>query len=60
MEHNEWAVFDNTREDDALLRGRSSGECRREITAMIQSLGIFRPGHASMNSHCNTSDIVVK
>jgi hypothetical protein len=59
MEHDEWAVFDNAREDDALLRGRSSGERRREITAKIQSLGILRPVHASMNSRCNTSNIVV-
>ncbi len=54
MEHDEWAVFDNAREDDGVLRGRSSGECWREITAKIQSLGILRPVHVSMNSRCNS------
>ena len=53
MEHDEWTVFDNTRENGALLRGTSSGKHRREITAKIQSLGFLRPVHASMNSRCN-------
>jgi ATP-dependent DNA ligase len=52
-EHDEWVVFDNARENDTDLRGRSSGERRRELTAKLQSLGIVRPLHASMNSRCN-------
>ncbi len=53
MEHDEWALFDNAREDDAILRGRSSGERWREITAKLHNLGVLRPVHASMNSRCN-------
>ncbi len=53
MEHDEWTVFDNTRENGALLRGKSFGKHRREITANIKSLGFLRPVYASMNSRCN-------
>jgi hypothetical protein len=47
-----WQVNDNIQEDDAELRGRSTGYHRKIITAMLQQHGILRPMHASMNSRC--------
>jgi hypothetical protein len=49
-EGDEWNVQDNERPNDVELRGRASGDRRRQITATIESQGIIRPLHASMNS----------
>ncbi len=49
---DEWHVNDNTRDDDAELRGRPSGDRRRQITSILEHNGILRPLHASMNSRC--------
>jgi hypothetical protein len=35
-EGNTWLVHDSTQDDDTLLRGRSSGECRREVTQQLE------------------------
>ncbi len=53
MPGDEWEVNDNTRAEDPLLRGRPSGERRREITEELERRGVLRPVHASMNSRCN-------
>lgn len=50
---DEWEVHDNSRDDDALLRGRPTGDRRREITDKLERVGVIRPIHASMNSRCN-------
>jgi antirestriction protein len=50
---DEWAVHDNTRDDDGLHRVRALGERRRQITAHLEHTGILRPAHANMNSRCN-------
>lgn len=50
---DEWLVQDNEQANDAELRGRASGDRRRDITATIERLGIIRPVHASMNSRTN-------
>ncbi len=50
---DEWAVYDNAREDDVFLRGRASGDGRRDITSRLETLGIVRPTHAQCNSHAN-------
>jgi hypothetical protein len=47
-----WAIQDNLRDDDWLVRERASGTHRREITAKLQHSGILRPMHAMMNSRC--------
>ncbi len=52
-EGDEWAVYDNAREDDVFLRGRASGDRRRDITAKLESTGIVRPMHAQCNSRAN-------
>ena len=52
-EGDEWAVYDNAREDDIFIRGRASGDHRRNITARLESLGIVRPMHAQCNSHAD-------
>ncbi len=44
---------DNFRDDDAVLRGFPRGDRHREITNKLEQLGISRPIHAEMNSHCN-------
>jgi hypothetical protein len=49
---DEWVVNDNARDEDAELRGRPSGDRRREITSLLEQHGILRPLHASMNSRC--------
>jgi hypothetical protein len=49
-EGDEWAVYDNTREDDNFLRGRAIGDRRRNITKQLEDLGIVRPQHARSNS----------
>jgi hypothetical protein len=50
-EGDEWAVYNNAREDDVFLCGRASGDCRCNITARLESLQIIRPMHAQCNSH---------
>jgi hypothetical protein len=50
QEGDEWVVYDNTREDDAFLRGRAVGDRRRAITQKLQDSGIVRPQHARSNS----------
>ncbi len=50
--NDEWAVNDNSRDDDWMYRVRGTGDRRREITAKLQHLGVVRPAHASMNSRC--------
>lgn len=52
-EGDAWLVHDSAQDDDALLRGRSSGERRREVTQQLEQQGCMRPVHASMNSRCN-------
>lgn len=52
-EGDEWAVYDNARENDVFLRGRASGDRRRDITARLERLGIVRPAHALCNSRAN-------
>jgi len=49
-EGDEWVVNDNEQLNDAELRGRASGDRRRDITLNIERLGIIRPVHAIMNS----------
>jgi hypothetical protein len=51
--NDQWVVYDNYRHDDAPLRGRPLGDRHRDITLKLEQLGILRPPHASMNSHCN-------
>ena len=53
MAGDEWQVHDNARDDDVLLRGRPTGDRRREITDGLERIGMLRPVHASMNSRCN-------
>jgi len=50
---DEWVVYDNYRDDDVLLRGFPRGDRRRDLTYKLEQLGITRPIHAEMNSHCN-------
>ena len=50
---DEWEVNDNARDNDAILRGRPTGDRRRELTEKLERIGIIRPVHASMNSRCN-------
>jgi hypothetical protein len=52
-EEDEWVVYDNAREDDVFLRGRASGDLRRDITAKLEQLGMVRPVHAQCNSRTN-------
>jgi hypothetical protein len=52
MTGDEWLVNDNARDDDAVLRGRPSGDRRREMTDKLERRGVLRPVHASMNSRC--------
>jgi len=47
-----WALQDNLRNDDWMVRERASGARRREITAKLQHLNILRPMHATINSRC--------
>ncbi len=47
---DEWAVYDNTREDDNFLCGQASGDCRHTITQKLENLGVVRPQHARSNS----------
>ena len=47
---DEWRVYDNANEDDIFLRGRATGDRRRDITAKLQHEGILRPAHAQCNS----------
>ena len=53
QEGDAWLVHDSAQDDDALLRGRSSGEHRREVTQQLEQQGCMRPVHAPMNSRCN-------
>ena len=50
---DEWVVYDNFREDDSALREFPRGEHHRSITNRLEELGVTRPVHAQMNSHCN-------
>jgi hypothetical protein len=50
---DEWAVYDNTREDDVFFRGRATGDRRRDITMQLEMLDIIRPQHAQCNSGTN-------
>jgi hypothetical protein len=52
---NEWIVFDNQREDDALLRGPACGNTRVEITRRLESDGARRPPHAAAHSRANSN-----
>ncbi len=52
-EGDEWAVYDNAREDDIFICGRASGDRRCNITARLESLGIVRPMHAQCNSRAD-------
>jgi hypothetical protein len=45
-EDDEWSGHDNASEDDVFLHGRASGDCRHDITAKLESLGLVRPFHA--------------
>jgi hypothetical protein len=54
-EGDQWAVYDNARDDDAFLRGRATGDRRREITQHVENSGIVRPRHAASNSRTNES-----
>lgn len=47
-----WQVNDNAREDDGDLRGRATGDRRREVTRYLEAQGILRPLHAQVNSRC--------
>ncbi len=49
---DEWAVHDNIRENDPVLRVRAMGERRGQITANLEHMGILRPAHAQINSRC--------
>jgi hypothetical protein len=49
-EEDAWEVNDNVREDDADLRGRATGDRRRDITSFLELNGILRPLHAMINS----------
>jgi hypothetical protein len=49
---DEWAVHDNIRENEPVLRVRAMGECRRQITTNLEHMGILQPAHAQMNSRC--------
>jgi hypothetical protein len=40
-EGDEWVVNDNEQLNDAELRGRASGDRRRDITLSIERLGII-------------------
>jgi hypothetical protein len=37
---DQWAVYDKTREDDVFLRGRATGDHRRDITAKLVLLDL--------------------
>jgi len=50
---DEWAVHDNIRENDPVLRVQAMGERRRLITANLEHTGILQPAHAQMNSRCS-------
>jgi hypothetical protein len=50
---DEWVVYDNYHEDDVDMQGYPRGDRRRDITFKLEQLGITRPVHAAMNSHCN-------
>ena len=51
-EGDEWAVYDNAREDDDMFfRGRATGDRRRDITMNLESLGIIRPQHTQCNNN---------
>jgi hypothetical protein len=52
---DQWAVYDNERDDDIFLHGRATGDHRQDITAKLEQLGIVivRPAHARCNSHIN-------
>jgi hypothetical protein len=47
-----WEVNDNSRVDDNDLRGRATGDRRRQITSSLEAQGILRPLHAMVNSRC--------
>jgi hypothetical protein len=49
---DEWEVNGNTCNEDLDLRGRSTGNQRRDITSQLEQDGILQPLHASINSHC--------
>jgi hypothetical protein len=50
---DEWVVYDNARDDDIFLRGRATGDRRRDITAKLEQQGVVRPVHAECNSRMN-------
>ncbi len=52
-EGDQWVVYDIFCDDDAVLRGFPRGDHHRDITNKLEQLGISRPIHAEMNSHCN-------
>jgi len=47
---DQWAVYDNARDDDIFLRGRALGDHRRAITQNLENCGIVRPADAMSNS----------
>lgn len=47
---DEWAIYDNTREDDIFLYGIFTGDHRHDITSNLECLGVVRPIHAECNS----------
>jgi hypothetical protein len=49
-EGDQWAVYDNARDDDIFLHGRALGDRRRAITQNLENCGIVRPAHAMSNS----------
>jgi len=52
-EGDDWVVYDNAREVNIFLRGRSTGDRRRDITDKLEQLGIVRPAQALCNSRMN-------
>jgi len=53
QEGDEWVVYDDAREDDIFLHGRSIGDRSRDITDKLEQLGIVRSTHALCNSRMN-------
>ncbi len=51
-----WSAFDNTRDDNDVLRARLYGEQRHIITASLEQNGIMRPIHASMKKAIAMND----
>jgi hypothetical protein len=52
-EGDQWAVYDNARDDDIFLRGRALGDRYRTITQNLKNYRIVRPKHAASNSRTN-------